>query len=108
MSAYQQEREARWAESQRKHDERMAEMYERDRPKPPMELGALLALARRAVADPSLLIEWSNATGPQAVLDAHAAAEWDRTHPFYACIHCHDGKDLPRGYMCEVCGEGTP
>lgn len=34
-----------------------------------------------------------------------ALKHWESAKPVvYACAHCRDGKDLPRGYMCERCG----
>lgn len=103
--SYQDEREARWAESQRRHDEIRARQNDEDRPRPTHEVWQLKDLARRAIEDPGLLVEWSLAATPQTVLLALAAEEWDRRHPWYSCIQCHDGADLPKGYVCEACGE---
>lgn len=81
---------------------------DRDRPKPIMELHQLLRLAREATENPGRLIEWQLAATPDNVLDAVAADTWDRNNPYYSCIVCHDGKDLPEGYECRECGADNP
>ncbi len=110
MSAYQQAREPRWAGAgaQERHNATRARQHEEDRPRPTHEVYQLEGLARGSIGDTSLLVEWSLAATPQTFLLALAAERWDKGHPWYSCVHCHDGKDLPRGYVCEACGGENP
>lgn len=90
---------------QARYDKRYYEREEQDRPRPTHELGALMALAAKAKTDPTAALDFSVACTPQTFLMALAAKRWDDAHPYYSCVHCHDGKDLPHsGYQCQVCG----
>lgn len=81
------------------------ERSERNRPRPTYELSALKNLAHRAnEGDASASLEFSVACTPQTFILALAAARYDETHPIYDCYGCHDGKDLPEGYVCRACG----
>lgn len=101
-------KEARWDEAQRRHDETRARQHEEDRPRPSLELGEIQRLAERAKTDPSAMLEWATRVDPQTYLLAVAAKRWDERHPWYSCVQCHDGKDLPQGYVCQACGEDNP
>lgn len=68
----------------------------------------IVAIAERfRKGDASAALEWSLVT-PQDFQIARAADCWDKANPLYGCIHCHDGKDLPQGYVCQVCGADNP
>lgn len=92
---------------QESHDRIRSRQYEEERPKPKRELYQLQALAREAVTDPSKALEWVTAATPEEFLLALEAREWDKAHPWYSCIECKDGKELPEGYECKECGENN-
>ncbi len=96
------------SERQEAHDRIRARQYEEERPKPLHELDALQRLARKAVADPSAALAFAVAMTPENYVDALDAEAWDKAHPWYSCIHCHDGADLPEGYVCKECGADNP
>lgn len=98
----------RHADAQARHEATRARQYEEDRPRPTHEMWELRRLAERAKTDPAAMLDWSVACTPQTFLMALAAEAWDNTHPTYACIHCHDGADLPKGYVCQVCDADNP
>lgn len=94
---------------QDRYEERYFERMDAERPKPAKELEGLRALAERAVeGDGSAALDFAVSCTPEQFLLALKAKRWDECHPFYNCIHCHDGKDLPSGYLCQVCGEEGP
>lgn len=96
------------AERQRRYEDTYFEREERERPRPRLEMASINALALRCKdGDASAYLLWALVT-PQDFLIAQAAMRWDEQHPFYSCIACHDGKDLPKGYVCQVCGADNP
>lgn len=100
--------QAEYDERQRAHEERMARREEEDRPRPRLEMGQIRSIARRVKeGDAAAALDWALVT-PQDFLIAEAAERWDRANPTYFCIICHDGKDLPQGYVCQACGTDNP
>lgn len=93
---------------QKAYEDRYFERMERDCPKPDKSLSQLKELARKAIAEEILIEEWQIAITPQLFLDALAQEEWHRRNPLYMCIECKDGKLLPQGYVCNICGEENP
>lgn len=97
---------------QKRYDQHYDEMVERYRPKPKHELGHLEGIARLMLEDTgdsaAAPMRWAAMMNPENFLAALAAERWDREHPYYACIECEDGKLLPEGYVCRVCGSDNP
>lgn len=94
---------------QARYEDRYFERMEAERPKPVKEFSALLALARQAAAgDASAALDFTTSCTPEEFVKAYEAKVWDDQHPLYSCIHCHDGRDLPEGYVCQVCGADNP
>lgn len=100
-------RSQRYAQQDR-YEENYFRREEEDRPRPTHTIDALTTLANKAKDDPSAALEFSLACTPQTFLLALADKRWEDQHPFYSCIHCHDGKDLPEGYVCQVCEADSP
>jgi hypothetical protein len=96
------------ARRQRTYDEAYAARVERDRPKAPLEMHEIRRLAERAARDPSAALDYTARVTPEVLMLALQAQAWDERHPYYACIACRDGKDIPRGYVCRDCGEENP
>lgn len=91
------------------HEKRYDAKREAQRPKPKREYHELLSLARKAVeGDASAALEFAVDCTPGQFVLAHEAKVWDDSNPLYGCISCRDGKDLPEGYECQVCGADSP
>lgn len=97
-----------YAERQAAYNAAYNEREERDRPRPRLEMHHIEAIARRfRDGDAAAALEWSLVT-PQDFLIARAAERWDKANPWYMCVVCHDGRDLPSGYVCKACSTDNP